>query len=140
VGHSRVILPRRGAAGGVVRLSYDHKPYLEDEEDRIRALGGFVIGETGRVNGLLAVSRSVGDFYMHPYVTDEPYLNLIELTDNDEFLIIACDGVWDEVEDDLAVAVAATETDPFLMSAKVRDLAYLLGSDDNISAAVVRLK
>jgi len=137
VGDSRVVLSRGGKA---IRLSYDHKPYLEDEEDRIRALDGYVIGESGRVNGQLAVSRAIGDFYMQPWVSDEPFLNVIDLKPEDEFLIIACDGVWDEVEDDAAVAVAATEKDPFLMSAKVRDLAYLLGSDDNISAATILLK
>jgi len=121
-------------------LSFDHKPNSDEEEARIRALGGFVIGETSRVNGLLAVSRSLGDFYMQPFVSEEAFLNTIELAPDDRALIIACDGLWDEVSDDEAVALLAGETDPFLQSAKLRDMAYLLGSDDNISVAVVLLR
>jgi len=60
--------------------------------------------------------------------------------DDDEFLILACDGVWDEVSDELAVEVVATESDPTLASCKLRDYAYLLGSDDNISVMVIQLK
>ena len=77
---------------------------------------------------------------MHPWVSVEPYLHQEEIKDQDEYIIIACDGLWDEVEDQEAVDAIKGETDPFLMSAKLRDLAYLLGSDDNISVNVVLLK
>ncbi|KAL6075956.1 PPM-type phosphatase domain-containing protein [Balamuthia mandrillaris] len=137
VGDSRAVLARGSKAQ---RLSFDHKPYSEEEEDRIRSLGGYVTGDTGRVNGLLAVSRSIGDFYMQPFVIVDPFVDSTEIGEEDELLILACDGVWDEVSDEQAVAIVRTETDPFLMSAKLRDYAYLLGSDDNISATVVLLK
>jgi len=137
VGDSRAVMCRDGKP---LRLSYDHKPYNDVEQDRIRSFGGVVMGETGRVNGLLAVSRSIGDFYMQPYVIDEPYRNQYELVPEDEFMIIACDGVWDEVKDKVAVELIRDEPNPFLASCKLRDYAYLLGSDDNISAIVVRFK
>ncbi len=52
--------------GKAVRLSIDDKPSDPGEEERIRKLGGFVVvgNEIARVNGTLAVSRSIGDFYM----------------------------------------------------------------------------
>ena len=52
--------------GKAIRLSTDDKPSNPDEELRIRNLGGFVVvgSEISRVNGTLAVSRSIGDFYM----------------------------------------------------------------------------
>ncbi len=59
IGDSRAVLCRGGKA---VRLSKDQKPYDDDEEARIRALGGYVVGEIGRVNGSLAISRAIGDF------------------------------------------------------------------------------
>jgi len=77
---------------------------------------------------------------MQPFVSDESFLNTLDLTPEDQALIIACDGLWDEVSDEEAVALLAGETDPFLMSAKLRDMSYLIGSDDNISVAVVLLK
>ena len=69
VGDTRVVLNKGGKA---VRLSFDHKPNSDEEEARIRALGGFVIGETSRVNGLLAVSRSIGDFYVQIFPLPAP--------------------------------------------------------------------
>ena len=140
MGDSRAVICRNQKA---LRLSYDHKPYGKVEEGRIRSLGGSVIGETGRVNGLLAVSRSIGDFYMHPWVIDEPFSKLYDYggENDDEFIIIACDGIWDEVADEVAVKLVRKEQgDVFRASCKLRDYAYILGSDDNISVIVVKLK
>ena len=137
VGDSRAVICRDGKP---LRLSYDHKPYEDIEQNRIRSLGGSVIGETGRVNGLLAVSRSIGDFYMHPFVVDTPFEKKYELTDEDEFLVIACDGVWDEVHDDVAINLIRDVKNPFLASCMLRDYAYILASDDNISVMVIHLK
>jgi protein phosphatase PTC1 len=43
----------------------------EEEAKRIVAAGGFVVN--GRVNGILAVSRAIGDTHMKPYVSVTPY-------------------------------------------------------------------
>ena len=52
----------------------DHKP--NSEEERINALGGYVTNDnTRRINGLLAVGRAIGDFFMSPFVTADPYIN-----------------------------------------------------------------
>lgn len=49
----------------VVELSYDHKPENKDEMERIKAAGGFV--DEGRVQGIIAVSRAIGDWeYKNP--------------------------------------------------------------------------
>eukprot|EP01100_Stratorugosa_tubuloviscum_P006481 TRINITY_DN2795_c0_g1_i1.p1 TRINITY_DN2795_c0_g1~~TRINITY_DN2795_c0_g1_i1.p1 ORF type:complete len:1074 (+),score=578.18 TRINITY_DN2795_c0_g1_i1:158-3379(+) len=137
VGDSRAVLCRSGKP---IRLSYDHKPYGEDEEQRILDLGGYVMGETGRVNGILAVSRSLADFYMHPFVSVEAYTSETDLTEQDEFLILGCDGVWDEVSDEYACQLVASESDPTVASSKLRDYSYLLESDDNISVMVIKFK
>jgi len=104
-------------------------------------LNGYVMGEVGRVNGQLAVSRSIGDFYMQPFVTCEPFVNHVEMTDQDEFLILACDGVWDVISDQDAVEIVGqAHGDAARAATRLRDYAYLLGSDDNISVIVVNLK
>jgi leucine-rich repeat protein SHOC2 len=137
VGDSRAVLFRKDKA---IRMTFDHKPRAEEE--RIKSIeGGCVIGDGGgRVNGQIAVSRSLGDFYMHPYVIYEPHTFVTGLTTDDKFIIIACDGVWDEVDDELACKIVSTQSDPFKASAKLRDYAYLLGSDDNISALLIKLQ
>lgn len=52
-----------------------------------------------RVIGILAVSRSLGDHSCKRYVTANPFINRVELTDDSEFIVLACDGVFDVLED-----------------------------------------
>lgn len=46
-----------------------------------------------RVNGVLAVTRSLGDSSMKEFVVGSPYTTETTLGDEDDFLIVACDGV-----------------------------------------------
>lgn len=99
-GDSRVVLSINGNAKA---MSYDHKPNNEGEKARIVAAGGFV--DVGRVNGNLALSRCIGDFDFkksadlpaeEQIVTAFPEIIEHDLNyDNDEFVILACDGIWD---------------------------------------------
>ncbi|KAK3378592.1 phosphatase 2C-domain-containing protein [Podospora didyma] len=98
-GDSRSVL---GVKGRAKPLSFDHKPQNEGEKARITAAGGFV--DFGRVNGNLALSRAIGDFEFkksaelapeQQIVTAYPDVVVHDLGDDDEFLVIACDGIWD---------------------------------------------
>ncbi|ORX71573.1 PP2C-domain-containing protein [Linderina pennispora] len=98
-GDSRCIISTKGRA---IALSNDHKPKDEIEFNRIMAGGGFV--EFGRVNGNLALSRAIGDFEFKnnpalpaekQIVTADPDVIGHKLSADDEFLVIACDGIWD---------------------------------------------
>lgn len=137
VGDARAVLSRKGQP---LRLSRDHKPLNPDEEQRIRACGGWVTRE-GRVMGRLAVSRAFGDVEMAPSVSGEPHVTETPMTKDDEFLVIGCDGIWDVLSDRLAVHVAAPVAGtPRVAATKVRDAAYFNGSSDNISVIVVNLR
>ena len=46
--------------GRAKNLSEDHKPNLPRERTRVLKAGGFV--QANRVNGMLAISRALGDF------------------------------------------------------------------------------
>jgi protein phosphatase PTC1 len=75
-----------------LRLSYDHKGSDENEGKRIAGAGGLILNN--RVNGVLAVTRALGDAYMKDLVTGHPYTTeTVIQPDMDEFLILACDGV-----------------------------------------------
>ncbi|CAK7563136.1 MAG: Protein phosphatase 2C 2 [Sporothrix epigloea] len=98
-GDSRAVL---GVKGRAKPLSFDHKPQNDGEKARITAAGGFV--DFGRVNGNLALSRAIGDFEFkksaelppeQQIVTVYPDVTVHDIGDNDEFLVIACDGIWD---------------------------------------------
>jgi len=106
-GDSRAVLSRSGRA---VELSYDHKPSLESETVRIKKAGGFVSEHRHgshvihRVNGELAVSRAMGDLKYkknrHIAAADQivscvPDIQVSVRQPEDEFMVIACDGVWD---------------------------------------------
>jgi len=106
-GDSRAVLSRKGNA---IDLSRDHKPELPTEVARIKKAGGFIAWHHAgsrivhRVNGDLALSRSIGDFRFkknkkygaeHQIVTCNPDIKRIDRQSDDEFVVIACDGVWD---------------------------------------------
>ncbi|SCV04545.1 LANO_0G10858g1_1 [Lachancea nothofagi CBS 11611] len=114
-GDSRCVLSTKGR--GVKTLSYDHKPQHIGELVRINDDGGTV--SLGRVGGVLALSRAFGDFqfktsvsytnsatgsatqrYVAPaqeaQVTVEPDVLPHRICyERDEFLVLACDGIWD---------------------------------------------
>ncbi|KAI8367262.1 phosphatase 2C-like domain-containing protein [Blakeslea trispora] len=105
----RIIVANAGDSRGILSidgkvkpLSYDHKPTDEAEMERIVKAGGFV--EFGRVNGNLALSRAIGDFEFKQndslpaekqVVTCDPDIIDHKITKDDEFFVLACDGIWD---------------------------------------------
>lgn len=140
VGDTRVVLGWKDRKA--VRLSFDHKPSVATEKERIERLGGEVTKKFGiaRVNGVLGVSRAFGDCKLVPYVSAVPHINILELTDETMFLIIACDGLWDEFSDQEAVELvfekAATIAN---MGEYLSNMAIMRGSQDNVSVIVVFL-
>jgi len=75
-----------------------HIPNRPDEMERIKGLGGIVVCfGTWRVNGSLAVSRSIGDLDSRSLVVADPEITRIPIQEEDEFLVLASDGLWDEV-------------------------------------------
>lgn len=98
-GDSRGILCHNGE---VLYNTVDHKPIHTNEKDRIEKAGGSVMIQ--RINGALAVSRALGDFEykldqnLDPkcqLVSPEPEVFFQSKSENDEFVVLACDGVWD---------------------------------------------
>ncbi|GAX09309.1 protein phosphatase [Fistulifera solaris] len=116
-GDSRAVLCR--AHGQVEALSEDHKPMQATELARIVAAGGFV-NAFGRVNGNLNLSRSIGDlkYKQVPYLspaeqmnTAEPDIRQIQIELDDEFILLGCDGIWDCMTNEKAVAYVRSRLD-----------------------------
>ncbi|KAF4677679.1 hypothetical protein FOL47_000141 [Perkinsus chesapeaki] len=107
-GDSRVVLCRGDESGTkAVPLTEDHKPDLKEEADRIHKAGGIVM--QGRVNGNLNLTRAIGDFsYKQDHmlkpeeqmITANPDVSTIPITDDDQFLVLGCDGVWEILDNE----------------------------------------
>ena len=98
-GDSRAVICKNGIG---YQMSHDHKPDSAKEKNRIYKSGGWV--NEGRIKGNLNLSRSLGDFEykqdknLNPkdqMITAYPEINIEIIDDTCEFIIIACDGIWD---------------------------------------------
>ena len=141
VGDSRCVLSRGGSA---LELTRDHRLTRKDERERIEAAGGVIVHH--RVNGQLAVSRSFGDVEHKgsdgpTTVVATPEVFVEPVSEADEFMVIATDGLWD--------VMASQEVVNFVRSrlSEHRDLARVAkeltqealhnASVDNVSAVIV---
>lgn len=141
-GDSRAVLSRKGDA---VQLSQDHRPSSVVERKRVEDLGGVI--EYGYLNGELAVTRALGDWCMKlPFgsaspLTAEPEVQHILLSEEDEFLIIGCDGIWDVMSNEDAVSLVRRKLrlhgDPERCARELVDQALSRESSDNLTVIVV---
>jgi len=141
-GDCRAVLGRRGRA---IEMSKDQKPNCISERLRIEKLGGVVYD--GYLNGQLSVSRALGDWHMKGPkgsacpLSAEPELQEILLTEDDEFLIMGCDGLWDVMSNQGAVTMARKElmihNDPQRCSRELVREALKRNSCDNLTVIVV---
>lgn len=152
LGDTEIVLGRKIANGSYqpITLSQKHKPEDSSERARVQEAGGSVF--LGRVQGVLAVSRAFGDpEFKVPlndstkdFVSSDPAIETFAITDDDEFLIIACDGLWDvatypEVVDFIAKrkpTMSPTAISKELVIEAIRNRR----SQDNVSIVIVFLK
>ncbi|XP_032803939.1 protein phosphatase 1B-like isoform X1 [Petromyzon marinus] len=144
-GDSRAVLYRNGS---VHFCTEDHKPCNPAEKERIQNAGGSVMIQ--RVNGSLAVSRALGDFDYkcvdgkgptEQLVSPEPEVRAIERSDGDEFVVLACDGIWDVMSnEELGQFVHSRlllTDDLEKICNQVLDTCLYKGSRDNMSIVLV---
>lgn len=122
VGDSRAILARRADDGSLIsdQLTIDLKPNLPGELERIRSCKGrvFALEDEPQVARVwlphantpgLAMARSLGDFCLKDYgLSSIPEVFYRKLTEEDELIILATDGVWDVLSNDEAVAIVSS--------------------------------
>jgi serine/threonine protein phosphatase PrpC len=162
-GDSRAVLARRKKKGAweALDLSQDQNPDVPEEQERIEKAGGFVSpppepGLSARVwldNTYsqigLAMARSIGDHAVAPVgVIAEPVVTSHTIEENDDFLILATDGVWEFIDSDEAVRIVgehlsngATKACQALIEAAASKWHEEEGNyRDDITALVVRLQ
>lgn len=152
-GDSRCVLARAGKA---IDMSVDHKADLPSEQTRVRKAGGFIL--EGRVNGTLAITRSIGDFEFKTnprlpldgqIVTPKPDVKVEHLGTEDQFIILGCDGIWDVLSSQESVdyVLDKLEDEEPLQELSEQLCDYCLaekkdsyGSNDNMTFIIVLLK
>lgn len=143
-GDCRAVLCRKGEA---VDMSEDHRPSHAAERLRIEKAGGYV--DDGYLNGALSVTRALGDWDMKlpkgstsPLIA-EPEFRRARLNDDDEFLILGCDGIWDVMSSQQAVCEVRRglrrHGDPARCARELVKEAMRLHAVDNLTVIVVRL-
>lgn len=158
LGDSRAVLARSGSATRMTSMT-DHKATDPLEAKRVIEAGGHIIND--RVNGMLAMTRALGDHMLkmpmlpNDVVSNVPDITSTDVTKQDSFIILACDGVWDVINDQQAVQLvleSMRELTPIArqLEADGRSMAEILsrmlveealarGSNDNISCLVIFL-
>lgn len=141
-GDCRAVLCRKGVA---LNMSQDHRPTYLPERRRVEELGGYF--DDGYLNGHLSVTRALGDWDLKfplgsssPLIA-EPDVQQVLLTEDDEFLIIGCDGIWDVMSSQYAVSLVRRELrrhdDPQQCARDLVREALRLNTPDNLTVIVI---
>ena len=154
VGDSRAVLCRHGVALDMTR---DHKPGDERERARIENMGEQIewdnFGKIHRVKNL-SLSRAIGDRFAKPTISGEAEIQLFPLREDDEFFVLASDGVWDVMTSEQVVQFVHRKMEAVKpsgsrrmedvrrknMSRYIASEALNRGSGDNICVVIVWLK
>jgi serine/threonine protein phosphatase PrpC len=153
-GDSRCVLGRKGTA---IEMSNDHKPNLESEKQRILKAGGTV--EDNRVNGVLNLSRSIGDFDFkldkklkndQQLIISTPEVKIEKISEETDFIVIACDGLWEVWESQKVVDFIYSRMTPSCKLSQIIDDMFekIISIDantnklgcDNMSCIIVQFK
>ena len=161
VGDSRAILVTHGSV--VLPLSVDHSPNTHEEEERIVKAGGTV--HSGRVDGILAMSRALGDYEFKDtnlvmnnttnkllHAAQQKVSSLPDVVVHirnqleDKFIVMACDGIWDVLTNQECTDIVKTlfeqegESNLGLICEELLDTCLKRGSRDNMTAIILQFQ
>jgi len=140
LGDSRAVLCTRDDKDQLIseQLTVDMKPNLPREMERIKSCQGRVLAMDKEPNVYriwmpdedcpgLAMARAFGDFCLKDFgLISTPEVTYRKLTQRDEFVVLATDGIWDVLSNSEVVRIVA--------SAKKRSLAAKLLVDQAVRA------
>lgn len=141
VGDSSALICRLGDA---VALTNAHHPSREEEQQRISLFNGWIDWglNSPKVNGKLAMTRSIGDFHLKPYgVIAIPEVQRLKLDHKtDSFIVLHTDGVSHVMSDKEVTDLVRTCPDAEHAANILTHCAIQYGSEDNITAIVIPLR
>jgi serine/threonine protein phosphatase PrpC len=134
VGDSRVLLI--DSDGSIRQMTKDHRASDPEECALVLKRGGHVVN--GRAGGVLALSRSLGDGALKDCISAEPFMSTARRRDG-QILILACDGVWDVMDNEAVAELARAQASPALAAREIKEDALRRGTTDNVSVVAVFL-
>jgi serine/threonine protein phosphatase PrpC len=141
IGDSKAILVTNS---GSRQLSRDHIATDSAERERIESSGGYILPVSGvmRVQGTIAVTRSIGDPGFKEFLISEPHISEHILTSDDLVLILASDGLFDGLSMDTISSVVRENSHLNMseMSELLSSFAIAKGSRDNITVLAIDLQ
>ncbi|CAI0474816.1 unnamed protein product [Linum tenue] len=122
LGDSRAVLCSRGNKNQLipVQLTVDLKPSVQSEAERIKKNNGrvFAMEEEPEIFRIwmpdedcpgLAMARAFGDFCLKDYgLISTPEVSYRRLTNKDEFVVLATDGIWDVLTNEEVINIVAS--------------------------------
>ncbi|OQR86033.1 protein phosphatase 2C [Achlya hypogyna] len=141
IGDSQLVLSRDGEA---INLCVLHAPNDPNEKRRIEAANGRVLNNGRYIFGYLGVSRAFGDRMLkedlrRPIVISQPDVVVRDRSPGDEFLLIACDGLFEVFTPATAVDFVRSRLET-MAPAQICDAlvaeAIAAGSQDNVSVVL----
>lgn len=135
VGDSSCLLIEKNNANFIsIKDDFSNK----DEIKRVESMGAKIIDD--RLEGELAVSRSLGDFDLKGKgLICVPHVNKFALDSNTRYCILASDGIWDDLGPEDVLKICNEKKEPDDISNEMIKKALESGSEDNISCIVVKL-
>jgi serine/threonine protein phosphatase PrpC len=115
-GDSRIVLVCRDTA--ILQLSEDHRV------------------QTGEIQGVRSLSRSLGDGELQGKHSGEPHMTRLH---SKAGMIMASAGVWTVMTNEQAVKIAGSKSTAESAAAAIKDAALKKGTQDNVSVMVVYL-
>jgi serine/threonine protein phosphatase PrpC len=148
-GDSRAILVSDGM---ITFRTKDHTPEVASERKRVEESGGRV--QDNRVDGLLAVTRALGDFHFkadrgsHRHdqkVISKPDVSVIPRNHRtNEYVVLASDGLWGTITDEEVQAIVSARLAQGMSVGLVCDelirMSIKRGSLDNIAVLILRFE
>ncbi|EAX92867.1 Leucine Rich Repeat family protein [Trichomonas vaginalis G3] len=135
IGDSRIIVMTEDG-----KLKYEnrvHKPTQREEFERVHEAGGSVYGF--RLQNSLALSRTMGDIAV-PGISAESEEDEVNLDEEDRWVIVGCDGVFDELPMSFVGELCKKAKSAIGLSHSLRTAAFAARSQDNITVVALDVK
>ena len=108
-----------------IEITHDHHPDLKAERERIEKCGGEikkadskspyrVFWKNSMIPGL-AMTRAIGDVVCQSLgVIAEPEINVFNISDDDEFILLCSDGVWEFLSNAAVIGLVSSNMETSL--------------------------